>query len=140
MYTMHQPWMLYRRILTIHDCCVLHSNIRLNTTKCMFSYNVWSQYSVLHWLAQSKTVCYGCRWIFIHTKHEKIDLTFNKANVHVHTFFLLWRRWVFCLFVCLIHWSFWIYSLYITVNTVLCSMGAVLPANKIRLASLAHTM
>ena len=34
---------------------------------------------------------------------------------------------------CLLHWCFWICSLYETVNTVLCSIGAVLPENKVYL-------
>ena len=43
---------------------------------------------------------------------------------------------LFCVFGCLIvsfHWTYCINSLFITVNAVLCSMGALLPANKVNL-------
>ena len=51
-----------------------------------------------------------------------IDVAFSRCGEGV----------MFCLFVCLVNWSYWIYSVY-NCKCVCCSMGAVLPANKVNI-------
>ena len=46
---------------------------------------------------------------------------------------------MFCLFVSSVNWTYWIYSVY-NCKYVLCSMGAVLPANKVNHLILSYTL